>query len=97
MGHVSPDFHFFFGALASRVLGKRDWSAFMSEFRLEYLSLYNGDGTFGVRPADTSRFGMSNTDRTMGSAWRTATFAMILALPAGHLDRPAGELAPERE
>ncbi len=97
MGHVSPDFHLFFGALACRVLGKRDWSAFMTEFRLEFLSLYNGDGTFGVRPADTSRFGMSNTDRTMGVAWRTATFAMILALPAGHLDRPAGDLAIERE
>lgn len=92
-GHVSPDFHLFFGALACRALGKKDWSAFMREFQLEFLSLHNGDGTFGVRPADTSRFGMSNTDRTMGAAWRTATFAMILALPSGHLDLPAGELA----
>ncbi len=92
-GHVSPDFHMFFASLACRVLGKRDWSTFVNQFRLEFLSLQNGDGTFGVRPADTSRFGMSNTDRTMGVAWRTATFAMILALPSGHLDLPAGELA----
>jgi hypothetical protein len=45
----------------------------MDTFRLEILSLYNGDGTFGVRPADTSRFGMSKTGRTMGEAWRRAT------------------------
>jgi len=79
------------GSLACRALGKRDWTAFMNEFRLEFLSLHNGDGTFGVRPADTSRFGMPNTDRTMGPAWRTATFAMILGLGGGRLDKAAGE------
>lgn len=79
-GHVSPDYHLFFGALAAKVLGKREWREFMDTFRPEILSLWNGDGTFGVRPADTSRFGMSNTDRTMGEAWRTATFTLILAL-----------------
>ena len=90
-GHVSPDFHYFFGALAARCLGKRDWANFVKLFRTEILSLHNGDGTFGCRPADTSRFGLGNTDRTMGVAWRTATFAMILALGSGNLDRPAGE------
>ncbi len=89
-GHVSPSYHLFFGALASRVLGRRDWESFTKAYRLEILSLWNGDGTFGVRPADTSRFGMPNTDRSMGEAWRTATFAMILALPSGLLDGPAG-------
>ena len=89
-GHVSPAYHLFFGALAARALGEKDWRAFMDAFRMELLSLHNGDGTFGVRPADTSRFGMPNTDRTMGVAWRTATYALILALADGRLDHPAG-------
>lgn len=94
-GHVSPDFHYFFAAQACRTLGKKDWLAFVKTFRTEILSLFNGDGTFGVRPADTSRSGLPNTDRTMGSAWRTATFAMILSLESGRLDRPAGTLRAE--
>jgi len=90
-GHVSPDFHYFFASQACRVMGKKDWLAFVKAFRTEILSLWNGDGTFGVRPADTSRVGFPNTDRTMGVAWRTATFAMILGLESGRLDRPAGD------
>jgi len=97
-GHVSPDFHWFFAAQACRAMGKKDWLAFVGAFRTEILSLWNGDGTFGVRPADTSRVGFPNTDRTMGLAWRTATFAMILGLESGRLDRPAGELlAPAKK
>jgi hypothetical protein len=84
-GHVSPDMHLLFGALACHELGKKDWKAYAQAFRIEILSLANGDGTFGVRPADTSRSGLGNTDRTMGPAWRTATFALILSLPLGHL------------
>jgi hypothetical protein len=91
-GHVSPDFHFFFASQACRTMGRKDWLAFVRTFRTEILSLWNGDGTFGVRPADTSRVGFPNTDRTMGVAWRTATFAMILGLESGLLDRPAGEI-----
>ncbi|MEN8151596.1 MAG: DUF6288 domain-containing protein [Planctomycetota bacterium] len=97
-GHVSPDFHYFFASQACRVMGKKDWLAFVKTFRTEILSLWNGDGTFGVRPADTSRSGFPNTDRTMGVAWRTATFAMILGLESGRLDRPAGEnLSPPKK
>ena len=97
-GHVSPAFHYFFAAQASRVMGRKDWSAFVAAFRTEMLSLWNGDGTFGIRPADTSRVGFPNTDRTMGVAWRTATYAMILGLESGRLDRPAGEfLTPPKK
>ncbi len=80
-GHVSPAMHLLAGAMASRLLGKRAWSAFMDQYRLHIMGQRLPDGSFASTPTEESTMMRNNTDISVGSCWLTATYVLILSLP----------------
>ncbi len=92
-GHVSPTMHILAGAMASRYGGgTKLWTKFWREYRPYIMSTRLHDGAFGARPTAETRALRSNTDRTLGPVWTTASFVIVLNLaiekdPYPHLSR----------
>ena len=84
-GHVSPVMHFTSSAFACMHLGATFWKEFIALFRLEILAARRPDGTFTARPTTETAALHTNTDRTLGDVWTTASYALILQLPKGKL------------
>ena len=84
-GHVSPVMHFTAGALASWHLGKREWSRFMKEFRIHFMTARRPDGSFAAIPTKETELTRSNTDLTLGDCWTTSSYALILSIPEERL------------
>jgi hypothetical protein len=80
-GHVSPYMHMVSGAIASYLLGPRDWAAYMETYRPQLYAARKADGSFAAIPTHESDQLHSNTDATVGSCWTTASAVLILALP----------------
>ncbi len=79
-GHVSPYMHMTSGAIASYILGPRDWAAYIETYRPELYAARRGDGSFAAIPTHESDMLHSNTDSTVGSCWTTASAVLILSL-----------------
>lgn len=84
-GHVSPIMHYTSAAFACMHLGAPYWKDFIALFRLEILAARRPDGTFSARPTEETAALHSNTDRELGPAWTTASYALILQVPKGKL------------
>ncbi|MBI4565138.1 MAG: PDZ domain-containing protein [Planctomycetes bacterium] len=84
-GHVSPVMHCTSGGIAAHLLGPKVWAKFMQPFRLEFMAARRPDGGFSARPTEETRQLRSNTDRSLGDAWTTASYLLILQLPKGRL------------
>ncbi|MCC6738335.1 MAG: hypothetical protein IT452_04770 [Planctomycetia bacterium] len=84
-GHVSPIMHYTSAAFACAHLGGTTWKDFMALFRLEILAARRPDGTFSARPTEETVAMHNNTDRTLGPAWTTASYSLIMQVPRGKL------------
>lgn len=93
-GHVSPCMHLLTGALASSLLGPKDWADYMETYRLPILAARRPDGSFAPTPTQESKALHSNTDATVGPCWTTATYALILSIPNEKLPLLQGKAAP---
>lgn len=80
-GHVSPMMHILSGAMAARASGQTGlMRRFWSTYRPYLMSSRLHSGAFAARPTRESRVLKSNTDRTLGHAWTTATMLIVLNL-----------------
>jgi hypothetical protein len=95
-GHVSPCMHLLTGAIASYQLGARDWQDYMDLYRLPIMTARKPDGSFAATPTHESESLHSNTDFTVGPAWTTATYVLILALPDERLTGLLNRDKPEK-
>ncbi len=84
-GHVSPVMHILAAAMATRRKGKRYFHAFWKRYRPYLMVSRTEKGAFGAMPTRESRTLHSNTDRGMGPAWITASFALVLEAGMGRI------------
>ncbi len=80
-GHVSPWMHMTSGAVASYLLGPKDWAAYVETYRPQLYAARKADGSFAAIPTHESDLLHSNTDATVGPCWTTASAVLILSLP----------------
>ncbi len=84
-GHVSPVMHILAASMACKRKGKRYFHAFWKLYR-PYLMLSRTEkGAFGARPTHETQVLRSNSDRNMGPAWATASFALVLEAGMGRI------------
>lgn len=97
-GHVSPTMHILAGAIASRYGGgSKLWTKFWREYRPYIMSTRLHGGAFGARPTAETRALRSNTDRTLGAVWTTASFVIVLNLAIEKDPYPHFAREPVRE
>lgn len=78
-GHVSPMMHILAGAMACRASGQSKlMKSFWKTYRPYIMSSRLHAGSFAGRPTRESRAIRSNTDRTLGPAWATATYVIVM-------------------
>jgi hypothetical protein len=78
-GHVSPMMHILAGAMAVRASGKKKLvKAFWKTYRPYIMASRLHSGAFAARPTKESQLIHSNTDRTLGHAWTTATLLIVM-------------------
>ena len=95
-GHVSPYMHMLSGALASWLLGARDWATYVETYRPQLYAARKADGSFAAIPTHESQSLHSNTDGTVGPCWTTATAVLILSLPNERLPVLQDKAAPDK-
>lgn len=79
-GHASLMQHIFFGGVAAHALGRRDGEDWYEELEREIVLAQAHDGTFQPRPFQETANLNSNSDVTMGVAWTTANWAILIGL-----------------
>jgi len=80
-GHVSPMMHLLGGAMAVRESGRPElFREFWKAYRPYLMGSRMASGAFAARPTHESQVLKSNTDRTLGHAWTTATLTIVLNL-----------------
>jgi len=78
-GHVSPMMHILGGAMATRASGRKKLvKAFWKTYRPYIMASRLHSGAFAARPTKESQLIRSNTDRTLGHAWTTATLLIVM-------------------
>lgn len=79
-GHASLMQHIFFGGVAAHALGRKEGGKWYDELEREIVLAQAHDGSFQPRPFQETANLNSNSDVTMGVAWTTANWAILIGL-----------------
>jgi len=96
-GHVSPMMHILAGALAARTSRQGLFKEFWKIYRPYIMSSRMHCGAFAARPTKETRIIRSNTDRTLGLNWTTATFTIVMNLALNEKAYPHLCNAPKKQ